>query len=157
MRLRFAVLLLAVLVTSYGYLRVTPAHAQVPVDGKLQTSCFKRNADPAAQTVCVPLSVLQAVFSDYHDGDPAPTHALRQALINVQSELAETLRRQRECEGQLGPLAAKSHSEALTQQQTALDKALASAAPPDTVWDVEKQRYVPKSAKPATAGRGGGL
>lgn len=152
----FSVCCIAIAVTGLSVLGIGAADAQAPAGGSVANVCFPRTADMGSPMLCVPMSVLQATFTDYQPGQPAPTLAIRQALINVQVELAETLRLERQCEGQLGPLAAQAHTEALKQQQAALDKALTTSAPPDTAWDAEAQRYVPKPAKGANPGRGGG-
>lgn len=99
---------------------------------------------------CVPLSVVKATFDGYVKDGPAPTLALRQDLINIQTQLADELRKERECEGVLGPLQAAQHADLLKAAQTALDKANVDATPPGMVWDGKK--YVTKTPG---AGRGG--
>lgn len=97
---------------------------------------------------CVPMSIIQATFTGYVNGGPPPTSQLRQDLITAQTQLAQELANRRACEGLLGPLQAKQHSELLQEQQRLLDATNQQAAPDGQVWDPQQRRYV---AKPATS------
>ena len=118
-----------------------------------ETVCFQGEAGKQ----CVPLSVVRATFASYQDGGAPPTLALRQDLITTQSQLAETLKQFRNCEGTLGPLQADQHSKLLQQQQQLLDNENAMAAPVGMAWDPKQQKYVVKAPETTPAKKGGGL
>lgn len=106
---------------------------------------------------CAPVSIVRATFDGYATGGPPPTYALRQDLITVQSQLAEEMRKLRECQGILGPLQSRLHGDLLKGQQEELNKLYEAAAPPGMAWDGRAGRYVTKPPEqPAPTGRGAG-
>lgn len=105
-------------------------------------------ASESGTQVCVPLSVMRATFSTYVKDGPSPISAYRQDLITTQQQLAEEIRKHRECEGILGPLQANQHAQLLQQQQAMLDKTNADAAPDGMLWDTKTQRYISKPPAP---------
>jgi hypothetical protein len=122
-------------------------------------SMSKDNSTICWGSTCVPVSVVKQTFEGYQAMSAPPTLALRQQMITIQAQLADEIKARRQCEGTLGPLQAKLHGEILTQQQTDIDAALKSAAPPGMHWDKAVQKYVVGPEKlpdlPAGRGRGG--
>lgn len=97
--------------------------------------------------VCVPMTILRATFAGYEAGQPSPLHVAQQQLISAQIQYAQELEAHRACEGALGPLQAKAHSDVLAKQQAALTAALEAAAPTGTTWDAKARRYVPSEGR----------